>query len=310
MDMREFIAAVAESKALVVNVVDVFDLEGTYVPEINDYFPDNPKLFVANKFDLFLPSVKRGKILAYVRAFFEEKGIDAADALVISARDREDIDALLAAIKSRQTGREAYFFGMTNVGKSTLINALVGRAKKTPGEITVSGYIGTTLDFIEAPLAPDLSLIDMPGIINARQATNYLDYANQKKLVSKKPIRPRVYQLDPGQTLFIAGFGFLKFISGSRSSFVVYAANALPIHRTRLENTGEFYERHRDDILKIPNPAERERLGKFARYDFTFGPEKVDITISGIGFVTLAGAGRVEVYCFEKIKVGIRKAII
>lgn len=310
VDMQAFIKEVAKSKSLIVNVVDVFDLEGTYVPGLNRYFPNNPIFFVANKFDLFPQSVKRGHIENYVREFLKEKGLSVSAALVLSSRRRDDLDELLALIRARKTGAETYFFGTTNVGKSTLINALVGRVKKTPGEITVSGVIGTTLDFIKAELEPDLTLIDMPGIVNDSQATYYLDFDNQKKLVGKKTLRPRVYQLDPGQALFLGGFCYLKFISGQSSSFVVYVSPAVPVHRVKLTNADGFYERHRDDLLEIPTPAERKRLGNMITREFAFGPEKSDIAISGLGFVTLVGEGRVAITCFEKIRLGIRKAII
>jgi hypothetical protein len=111
------------------------------------------------------------------------------------------------------------------------------------------------------------------------------------------------------QALFIGGFAIIKFISGTRSSFVVNMPNALVIHRTKLENYSDFYEMHKDDILKIPNAEERKKLGDFKKHQFSFENDKIDICISGLGFITIAGCGEVEVECFENINVSVRKAI-
>ena len=85
VDMQAFIKEVAKSKSLIVNVVDVFDLEGTYVPGLNRYFPNNPIFFVANKFDLFPQSVKRGRIENYVREFPRRKAFPYPPLVLSSA---------------------------------------------------------------------------------------------------------------------------------------------------------------------------------------------------------------------------------
>jgi len=309
-EIKQYIDIIAASKALVVNVVDVFDLEGSYIPQLNHYFPKNPILLVANKFDLFLPSVKISKITNYLHEFIAEKGLTVDKSVVMAARIDKDLKLLLNLIRSLQNRKEVYFFGMTNVGKSTLINGLIKIAKGDPGKITASSTVGTTLDFIKVDLSDELAIIDMPGIINSRQAIYYLNHNNQKMLIPKNYVRPKVYQLNPGQTIFIGGFCIIKFIIGEPSSFILYVPNGLKVHRTKLENTDNFYSLHCDDILKIPNLEERKRLGLFAKYELAFGPEKRDITFSGLGFMTLVGSGKVEILCYEPIKVGFRKAII
>jgi ribosome biogenesis GTPase A len=228
----------------------------------------------------------------------------------MSSLKQADALRLLETIDSLHEGGDIYLFGMTNVGKSSIVNQ-ISRVLNIPSDITVSNMVGTTLDFIKLPLPNKTFLIDTPGILNTGQVTYYLDKRNLSLLTPKKFIRPTVFQLNEKQALFLGGFCILRFTEGERSSFVAYMPSMLVCHRTKLENADSFYQDHKDDILKIPNEEERKKLGNFVSYEFSFDKsKKIDITISGLGFVTLSGSGKVRVDCFETIRVGVREAIV
>ena len=295
---------------LIVNVIDIFDLEGSFDSKIREYFPFNPILFIANKRDLFLKSVKPRKVINYLESFLSNNNIKVSKILVLSANSLKDLGVLLKEIKELSINNKVYFFGMTNVGKSSLINGLIRFVGRDEGRIAVSNIIGTTLDLIQIELENNLKIIDMPGLINTNQVGTYLSAKSQKLLTQKHFIRPLVYQLQAEQTLFFGGLVILKFIKGKPSSFISYMPKNLKVHRTKLANTEKFYQDHIDDILKIPTFEERECLGKMKEHEFTFGKDKMDITISGLGFITLVGSGVIKLLCYEKIKVGYRQAII
>ena len=72
-----------------------------------------------------------------------------------------------------------------------------------------------------------------------------------------------------------------------------------------------FYEKHKDDILLFPTKQEREKLGSFVTKKVKFNKDnKIDIAISGLGFVTVYGTGYLEVTYFNNVKVIVRKAMI
>lgn len=300
---------IAASGRLVVHVVDIFDLDGTVIKKINEYFPNNRILLVANKFDLFLNSVKVTKVRTYLNEFLKKQNIHAEKTLIISSLKEEDIERLLKNIYDMQDGQDVYLFGMTNTGKSSIING-INRFYKKETRIVVSNSISTTLDFIKIGLPNGTFIIDSPGIINDCQVTYYLDKANLNLLTPKTFIKPAAYQLNPEQALFIGGFAIIKFLKGTRSSMIVNVPSGLVIHRTKLGNADAFYSEHKDDLLKIPNENERAKMGKMMAHKFTFSEEKKDLTISGLGFVALVGSGEIEVLSFEKIKIGIREAIV
>lgn len=304
------IKEISKEDALVVNIVDVFDLEGTFLDNLDELFPNNKKLIVANKFDLFLSSVKSEKVLAYFRKFLRNKNLDAAGTVVMSSFKRADIEKLLHEIFRLKGKRDVCFVGTTNVGKSSIINAVIKQLGLEAKPLTTSSAVSTTIGLIKIPLPDGSNLIDTPGIPNHKQATYYLAHNHQKLLLPRKYIRPRIYQLQSGQTLFIGGFCRLDFVIGEDSSFVVNVPNAVVVHRTKLQSASDFYQFHKDDILKIPDEAERAKLGEFKEYQFHFDKEKREIAISGLGFITLIGTGKVNFYCFEKINVSIREAIV
>ncbi len=70
-----------------------------------------------------------------------------------------------------------------------------------------------------------------------------------------KEIKPKVYQLNPEQTLFLGGLARFDFIQGERSSFIAYVANDV-IHRTKLTKADEFYEKHVHGLLQPPRADE------------------------------------------------------
>lgn len=308
---NENVKKIHDKDILIVNVVDIFDLEGTVVPNINELFPNQDIILVANKFDLFLDSIKVTKVKNYLQEYLKANGIKVKSTIIISSLNNNDIARLITEIEKYQYGRDVYMFGYTNVGKSSIINKVTTFLKGKYPKITVSNAAGTTLDFIKVPLPNKTYIFDMPGIVNSHQLTHYLEAENLNLLSPKKYIKPKVFQLNPLQALFLGGVCKLLFTGGERASFVVYVPSNLVIHRTKLENSEHFYEEHKDDILMIPNPEEREKLGEMKSYNFKISnDEKVDITISGLGFVTIAGDVELTVEAFEKIRIGKRKAII
>ena len=84
--------------------------------------------------------------------------------------------------------------------------------------ITTSHFPGTTLDLVEIPIDDGKAIYDTPGVINDHQIAHYLDEKDLKAITPKKELKPKVFQLNPEQTLFIGGLARFDFISGKRSS--------------------------------------------------------------------------------------------
>ncbi|EGF48839.1 GTPase YqeH, partial [Lacticaseibacillus rhamnosus MTCC 5462] len=70
------------------------------------------------------------------------------------------VDELLTAIEKYREHRDVYVVGVTNTGKSTLINRIIKQLTGVEDLITTSRFPGTTLDRIMIPLDDGQSLID------------------------------------------------------------------------------------------------------------------------------------------------------
>ena len=73
-------------------------------------------------------------------------------------------------------GKDVYFIGVSQVGKSSIINAfLKNYQNKTDKFITTSIYPGTTIDVIQIPVDNDSYFYDTPGIFHSRCIINNVE---------------------------------------------------------------------------------------------------------------------------------------
>ena len=183
-------------------IIDIFDIEGSLIPQIPKLTNYNDLIIIANKTDLLPKSVKEPKLLHHLRKIIADNEMKPLDVLLMSAVKYKNIDAIIEKIMKRAKGKDIYIVGATNVGKSTFINTLLkSYADSKRDIITVSFFAGTTLNLIKIPFG-DNFIIDTPGLINDNQITHYLSPKALKVVTPKKEIKPKGFQLDSNQTLF------------------------------------------------------------------------------------------------------------
>ena len=247
----------------------------------------------------------------FIIKYLKEKNIKIKDVLLMSSFNDKDIEELYAKIKELHENKNVYFVGMTNVGKSTIINKIISKFTGEEDLITVSNTVNTTLDNIYIPLNEDCCIVDTPGLLNRNNLIYFLEKKTLEYITPKKFVKPRTHQLNPNQTLFIQGFVRIDFLEGEKSSFISNFANNILVHRTKTENADSFYELHKDDILLYPTKKEREKMGNFVSKTVKFDKNgKIDIAISGLGFMSVFGTGKIKITYFNNVKVIVRKAMI
>lgn len=285
----EVIKKIGQKRALVVKIVDLFDFEGSWLDELFRLIPNNPVLVAVNKIDLF-PPVRWERIEAWVRQRIKAKNVHPAGLVFVSGQTGQGIPSLIEEMKRHRIGKDVYLVGCANVGKSTVINQIL---QQLVGErdlkITTSRFPGTTLDVIDIPVSPDFTLHDTPGLINPRQITRYVSPDDLKQLLPERKLRPKIYQLNPEQTLFFGGLARLDFLEGERCSFVCYMAERLPIHRTKLKNAEAIYTKHLGGMLTPPGPKTLAKWRPLVKHTFRLEGEG-DIVFSGLGWVAVKGS--------------------
>ncbi len=310
-DFLKILNSIASTDSLVVNVVDLFDISGSIISGIHRFIGNNDMILVGNKRDILPKSIKDEKIKNWIRRIIKEYGYRVKDVVLVSAQKGLGIDELLETIERYRNNRDVYIIGCTNVGKSTLVNAIIKRfTNQTEDIITVSQFPGTTLGLIEIPLTEKNDIIDTPGIINSHQYAFYLDNKTLQHILPKKEIKPKVYQLDSGQTLFFDGLARFDYLKGDRTSFVCHFSNDIKIHRTKLSNADDLFKKHIGELLSPPSKTEYEKMGEYAIHHFKTPKEKCDIFISGLGFISIKAANlQVDVHAPKNVGVFIRPTL-
>lgn len=309
-DFRLLLDEISTTNSLVVYVMDVFDFSGSLIPGLHRFVGDNPVLLVGNKVDVLPKSLKRSKIKDWMRQTANLAGLRPIDVALTSGKNGDDVPALMDLIEKYREGRSVYVVGVTNVGKSTLINQIIKDATGDSKEvITTSRFPGTTLDRIEIPLDDETFLIDTPGIIHNDQMAHYLTPKDLKYVSPQKEIKPRTYQLNPEQTLFMGALARFDFIQGDRTGVTAYFENNLMLHRTKLEKADDFYDKHAGELLMPPTTEHLAELPKLVRHEFKT-IEKTDLVFDGLGWITVPANTVIAGWAPEGVSVLTRRAMI
>ena len=292
---------------LVLYIVDGFDLQGSLIRNLSQYTGDYPLLVLVNKTDLFPKEVKLHRLAEWVKKLVQRQGAEPKQVLFVSGKSGAGLEELVDFLESSQFER-VFVLGRANVGKSTLLNRLAKRFRA--GEpFTTSRVPGTTLGLtdvsITLPSSKGVLLVDVPGLVQGDRLTDVLCPDCLRAVLPNTRMRPRVFQLNPGQSLWIGGFVRFDFESGAPQSIVCYISNDLVIHRTKIERADDFGHEHRFDILKVPCRDCEAKLGEVKPIQIRGGRRRAgvasdnsewvfsqptDIVLPGLGWLALSGS--------------------
>ena len=305
-DFYKVVSEIGNTSSLVVKIIDMFDIEGSLIPQIAKLTNHNDLIIIANKIDLLPKSIKEGKLIHHLRKIMADNNLKPLSIHTMSAVKNKNLDKIMDDILEKADNRDIFVVGATNVGKSTFINSLLkSYAHSKKDVITVSSSAGTTLDLIKIKMGQQY-IIDTPGIINNIQLTHYISQEDLKFVTPKKEIKPKGFQLDSQQTLFMGGLARIDFVEGSKTSFVCYVSEQLKVHRTKLERADQLYENHLGALLS-PTFIEPVTLVK---HRFLLKNKEQDLVLPGLGFITVRGSVKIDVYTHPKTTPYIRETLI
>ena len=306
-DFLRILQYIGEKDCLVVYVIDLFDFNGSMVTGLNRHIGGNDILVLANKRDILPKSLKDYPIEMWVRRQLKEYGIYPKGVVITSSIKNYNFDTIFDTIQKLRKGRDVYVVGVTNVGKSTFINALLKNYTQDHDMmITTSEFPGTTLDLIEIPFDEHSSLFDSPGIINEDQFAHIIPVQLLDKILPKSEVRPINYVIDPNQSFYIGGLARVDFLSGKQQSWQFYFSKNLKIHRTKLEKADDLYNRHK---TLTPELEEIKTVDQMKKYHHKVNKNQ-DIVISGLGFIRVNDQCEIDVYVPDKVSVFIRESLI
>lgn len=186
-------------------------------------------ILVLTKRDVLPKSIKDGKIINYIKNRYS----NIQDVIIVSAYKKYNLDNLYNKL-CEYKDKDIYFVGITNSGKSTLINAMIKSYNGYNGDITMSNFPSTTLGIIDVSIG-DINIKDTPGIVIEDSIINSLDIEDIKKVNSKKEIKPVTFQIEGTGGVLVDELLRIEY-ELDKGSMTFYMSNNLNINSINLNN--------------------------------------------------------------------------
>lgn len=276
----EILKRINESKDLVVLVVDIFNLSKDI--ELFSKYLLNDLILVMTKRDLLPKSIRDEKLLSYMNHF----NLKVKDSLMISSVKNYHMDELIRLIRKHQKSKNVYIVGLTNSGKSTMVNKILYNYSTNDNMVTTSMISSTTLRDIEIEIDESLTLIDTPGLLDSGNMTEHVDISTLKKITPKFEIRPITYQIKVDQTILFENL--MRIDMKPKNSITVYVANTVRIER--------LYK-------------DTEKLKELQHYHLVIENDS-DVVIAGLGFIHFKEACEIDLYVIKGTLVYTRKPLV
>lgn len=260
---------------IVIYVSSILTLNLDYISKFSNI------ILVITKRDVLPKSVKDSKIINYVKMRYP----NIMDVLVVSANKKINLDCLYNKL-SKYKNNNIYFVGVTNSGKSTLINEMIKCYGDGSANLTVSNYPSTTLDIVNVKIGT-LKIKDTPGILIENSIINNVSDSEIKNFNSKKEIKPRTFQISGKGAILIDKYFRIEYDT-NESSMVVYMPNIFDINSISLKNP---------------------RLKDFEYNTFDI-PDNSDLVIEDMGFIKFTKATKIKVLYEKDVYMYIRDKMI
>lgn len=278
-DFGKIFKKVDKSKDLVLLVVDLLNIGE--IEKLNEYI-HNDIILVLTKRDLVPRKIYEEKLIKY----FDSLKLNIVDKIIISSKTNYHLDELMELVFEYKKSNKVYVVGITNAGKSTLLNKIIRNYSNLDAKITTSILPSTTLDMIEVKIDEELTFIDTPGLLVEKSIVDKVDSETLRRIVPKSELKPTIFQVKVPQTFIVDSI--LRIDLEEENDIVFYISNNLPILR-QYKDTDKLkdLEKHK---LKIS--------------------DKEDIVIDGLGFIKVMKQTELTVYTLKGVRVYTRKSFL
>ncbi len=314
---KEVLNSVKKSD-IILPIFDIIDFEGSFTEEILDYLRDYRSIVLVNKTDLLPGFVHPAEIADWIKDRLAEEDIVPENIAFISAKNKYGINGVIRKIKSvfPEGKVKAVVLGVSNVGKSSVINLLLGKNK-----ITTSKYSGTTLKSINNKI-PDtnITITDTPGLIpKEKRLSDMISVETGLKLVPAGEISRKTFKLGDGQIFMFDAFCRFKVKENEiedetegeniyKPMFSAYSSKNVKFHVAKEERVEDLLQ---GDFFEILKGEEKKKYfeNKFVTFETTV-EENEDLVISGLGWINVKrGPLTIELTVPEGVKVIVRPSI-
>lgn len=306
-DYSREVEKILEKVNLVIPVFDIIDFEGSFDYKILDILREKESIVVINKLDLIPDEKHPSEVADWVKKRLEEESIVPLDIAIVSSKNGYGINGIIKKIKHfYPEGVEAIIIGVTNVGKSSIINKLIGKKNNT-----VSKFPGTTLKNIENIIPfTNIKIYDTPGLILENRISDILCDECSQKTIPESEISRKTFKGKNNRIILIENIIKIKILNRDdlRPIFSIYASKNINFHETNLEKAKELCK---NKFFTIPcekcfekNPIKNKKM----ELVINSGEELV---FKGLAWISVKrGPLKILLEIPEKIEPIIRKSFI
>ena len=301
-ELRNQLVHLRERKALVVLLVDLSDVSGSFLPRVRDLIGPNPVLLVGTKADLLPRGTEQDKVLEWMACVLAAR-LNVLDAQLLSAKTGEGMGPAVKAVMQQRNGRDVYVMGAANVGKSLFIGALLdllhaeqgGRMTRLP---ISSATPGTTLRTIPIDaFSGGSKLYDTPGVHLPHRLSAQLLPSELSSFAPRGRMKP--YTVPPGDatqgaSLFWGGVARVDIVQAPQALRLTFCGFGLRVTSSATADADAYHTREAGVSLTPPNDPESAaalgplQLRKKVKLGLAQGRHTADIAVSGLGWVAVS----------------------
>ncbi|CAM3580417.1 GTPase [Erysipelothrix urinaevulpis] len=271
-------------------IIDLLNINQSMHPGLMRSLVDKNVVLLGNKRDLYPQSLSDTKLLHALMREMNQFPLSFMEVQFVSAKKRETLQGILPYLEHGDIA----FVGAVNAGKSSLLNALLGK-----DTLSVSPVASTTAQVMEIKVN-DYTLYDTPGLQNESKLSHHLNDEDLLSLAPQKTMKPQVYQIYEKQSLVIGNIGSITIEPIDQVQVIAYVP--VVTKRVKPERVDANFKQAKEMV--IDNATYRKRIWPKADHN-------VDLEIFDIGFFNIKGKYKLLETNFDKnVEIVFRRAMI
>lgn len=326
--LRDQLKGLANKAALIVKLVDMADVSGSFLTRIRSLVGRNPLILVGTKADLLPKGTDAELVRQWLLQLAEAHSLNVIDVHLVSSKTGADMRSTVGAVLGSRKGRDVYVLGAANVGKSLFIQSFLRvMAERDPLALGMaqryqplaSATPGTTLGIIGLDVFSGGSrLHDTPGVHLHHRVTARLPPDDVRAVAVRQPlrgvgapvspamlsqlaagVRARELERQSGWSVLWGGFLRVDIVSAPPSMrLVFFGPRAVSLQGVETEQAETYREAELGRALTPPASADAAlALGvleekRTLKVRLVPGERAVDVAVSGLGWFSAVGVGQ------------------